>query len=166
MDIGDRFKFARIHILKMTQPEICKELNIASRTTISNWENKRAKPPMKYLHMISNKFNINFNWLISGNGDPNSTIQTSNLGKSYNNFDMNNIANNGDINYVKNMPNSSDITVNNSLSSATNINNENTKKTIKIKIYDKLLEFGKMKKEGLLSEEEFQEIKETLLSGD
>ena len=166
MDIGDRFKEARLFIIRKTHKEILDELGLSSRTTVSNWENKRAKPPLKYLKKLCEKYDLNLNWLLTGDGSPTKTEKAS---SDRGTQTSNNIINKGQIGDNSGNVRISNIGgVNNKISSNKNIvtKNNTPPKPPTSSNQDtttKLLEIVKLWKEGVLTDEEFKIIKEDLL---
>ncbi|MEA2029328.1 MAG: helix-turn-helix transcriptional regulator [Campylobacterota bacterium] len=76
-----------------------------SQKTISNWESGRNEPDINFLNVLSNKWAININWLLTGKGemhlsDCNSThIETKQRGENNVSNALNfNGQNNGTIN--------------------------------------------------------------------
>ena len=62
----DRLKYVRWQ-LGYTQDEFSQFLNI-SKPTLVRYEAGGRKPDADFLHILMTRFNININWLISGNG--------------------------------------------------------------------------------------------------
>jgi len=62
----DRLKYVRWQ-LGYTQDEFSKFLNI-SKPTLVRYESGGRKPDADFLNILMTRFNININWLISGNG--------------------------------------------------------------------------------------------------
>jgi hypothetical protein len=139
---------------------------LSSRTTVSNWENKRAKPPLKYLKKLCEKYDLNLNWLLTGEGSATKTgeaseysrTQTSqniiNKGQIGNNCGNVRISNTGDVN--KNIPPKKNIVTNYNTSPKSPTTGTQDTAT-------KLLEIVKLLKEGLITDEEFKIVKEGLL---
>lgn len=55
-------------IVGLDQNEFGRALGISSRDTISRWERNLNFPPADILQRMNEKFGININWLITGNG--------------------------------------------------------------------------------------------------
>ncbi len=66
MNIGERIKSIRGNL---TQKEFAKQIN-ADQSTVQNWENKNKLPKGDILQRIQEIFNVNINWLLTGDGDP------------------------------------------------------------------------------------------------
>ena len=84
--LNERIKYLRKDILHLTQVEFGKKIGIAC-TTVTGWEKRNMKPSETALKMICSEFNVNYNWLIDGDGDifiedDNSTIEL--LKRDYN----------------------------------------------------------------------------------
>ena len=68
-EIGKRISQLR-NIIGITQPELAKVLEVKrGAPTISNWENGISIPDVAQLSKISELYNINLNWLITGQGE-------------------------------------------------------------------------------------------------
>ncbi|HEU18119.1 MAG TPA: helix-turn-helix domain-containing protein [Deltaproteobacteria bacterium] len=68
-EIGKRISQLRDN-LGITQPELAKVLDIKrGAPTISNWENGISVPDVTHLSKISELYNVNLNWLITGKGE-------------------------------------------------------------------------------------------------
>ncbi len=65
--LGNRLKLIRKN-LEFTQKEFANVINVPF-TAISKYERDEIKPSSIILERIHNKFNININWLITGEGD-------------------------------------------------------------------------------------------------
>ncbi|MCP4146211.1 MAG: helix-turn-helix transcriptional regulator [bacterium] len=66
-EVGRRFRRFRESIEK-AQYELAEELGI-SQSTIANIERGKAFPNINYLHNFYHKYNLNINWLITGEGE-------------------------------------------------------------------------------------------------
>jgi len=66
--IGERLKSAR-EKLNLDQGKFAKELGAGGRTTISQWERGISFPSANILKTIHEKFGIDINWLLTGEGD-------------------------------------------------------------------------------------------------
>ncbi len=64
--IGDRVRYIRS---SLEQPEFAKEIGV-TRNTVSGYENNNIIPSGKALLQMHEKFGININWLLSGEGEP------------------------------------------------------------------------------------------------
>lgn len=67
-NIADKIKYIRVHIMKMTQEEFGKQLNV-TRNTIKNWENKISKPHIGYMILISSLCGVSIDYLLFDNLD-------------------------------------------------------------------------------------------------
>jgi len=67
MDIGERLKKAR-QSLGLSQIEIAEVLGFQSNF-LSNIERGAKKPPKKLIELLSSRYKINANWLLTGEGD-------------------------------------------------------------------------------------------------
>lgn len=65
--IGDRIRFLRQGIHKVTQQELADATGI-SRGNLSNYEQDRFKPASDAIIAIANYFNVSTDWLLTGNG--------------------------------------------------------------------------------------------------
>jgi len=54
--------------LGFSQDKISAELNVP-QTTYSNWERGRNEPPLEVLSTFCERYNINLNWLLTGQGE-------------------------------------------------------------------------------------------------
>ena len=63
---ADRIKFIRGSLTKV---EFCRESGI-NRNTLLQWETNKAFPNVEKLQKIHEKFKVNINWLLSGEGNP------------------------------------------------------------------------------------------------
>ena len=161
--IGLRFKEARKNIIKINQPDLCEKLGISSRTTISNWETNRAQPTLKYLQAMSDMFDINLHWLLTGEGSPTKTAKVSTYNSSKKIINKGQIGNISGNMRISNMGN-----VNNNNSSNKNVvTNYNSPPkpptTNNLDVSDKLLKFVELLEKGLITDEEFKIVKEGLL---
>ena len=64
--IGDRIKFIRG---SLTQVEFCKKLGVF-KNTLQKWEANGHFPDFESLLKLHEKFKVNINWLLSGEGNP------------------------------------------------------------------------------------------------
>jgi len=64
--LGDRLKFIRGSLTKI---EFARALGI-NRNTLLNYETNKGLPDFERLQKIHEKFKVNINWLISGEGKP------------------------------------------------------------------------------------------------
>jgi len=62
---ADRIKFIRG---SLTQVEFCRKLGI-NRNTLIKYETKKGFPDFERLQKIHEKFKVNINWLITGEGN-------------------------------------------------------------------------------------------------
>ena len=68
MDTGERIKYLRKEILKMTQQEFSDSINI-SRSNLANIETGKVDLTDRVSSDISKKHDINLEWLINGSGE-------------------------------------------------------------------------------------------------
>ena len=66
--IHERIKYLRKDILHLTQIDFGKKIGIAG-TTVTGWEKRNMKPSETALKTICNEFNVNYNWLVDGDGN-------------------------------------------------------------------------------------------------
>lgn len=66
--IGDRIKYLRKDILKLTQQEFANKL-FMSTSNISRYEKNEHEFSERMINLICKEFNINKNWLVNGIGD-------------------------------------------------------------------------------------------------
>ncbi len=66
MSIGERLKFIR-QDKKLTAKKLAEILNIPVRT-IGGYERNENPPNEKFLKLLSEKLNVNINWLLTGYG--------------------------------------------------------------------------------------------------
>ena len=66
MSIGERLKFIR-QDKKLTAKKLAEILNIPVRT-IGGYESNENPPNEKFLKLLSEKLNVNINWLLTGYG--------------------------------------------------------------------------------------------------
>jgi len=66
MSIGNRVRYIRD---SLSQPKFAKEIGV-TRNTVSGYENNNIIPSGKALLQMHEKFGININWLLSGEGEP------------------------------------------------------------------------------------------------
>ena len=66
MDFGERLVKAR-KTLDYNQNDFAKKLEIASQS-LGRYEKNKVKPSIEFIHKLTDVFNINSNWLISGKG--------------------------------------------------------------------------------------------------
>ena len=65
--IGERFRTFR-ESLRKTQKEVADELDIY-QSTVTNIEKGKTFPKISYLTYLYQKYNLNQNWIITGDGD-------------------------------------------------------------------------------------------------
>ena len=65
MTLGNRIKYVRGDL---RQDEFAEILG-AKRNTVSAWECNLIKPGATYLLRVYEEFNVNINWLLSGEGE-------------------------------------------------------------------------------------------------
>jgi transcriptional regulator with XRE-family HTH domain len=66
---GERFKEVR-EALSLDQKAFGKAMGVAGRDTISRWERGLGFPSANILAVMRQKYRINIDWLISGEGEP------------------------------------------------------------------------------------------------
>jgi len=67
-EIGKRLRWVRKN-LRLSQRELADKLGFAQRT-ISSWEKGEREIPIRALSVLKEQFNININWLLTGEGEP------------------------------------------------------------------------------------------------
>ena len=67
-EIKDRIKKIR-HSLKLTQRQLADQLGIGWET-VAGWEQGKIKPGHARLYVIADKFGVNLDWLLKGEGLP------------------------------------------------------------------------------------------------
>ncbi|EKE03528.1 MAG: hypothetical protein ACD_20C00191G0005 [uncultured bacterium] len=67
MSIGNRLKQVRQN-KKLTVEEFSQIVNIPART-LGGYEREERKPPLEFLEILKNKFNVNINWLLTSEGE-------------------------------------------------------------------------------------------------
>ena len=67
MSLGQRMKHART-LKKMTQSFVAETIGIDD-TTISKYENDKSEPDLATIRKMSELYDTNVNWLITGKGD-------------------------------------------------------------------------------------------------
>ncbi len=67
MLIGDRLKKFR-NYLKLTQRSVAETLN-CNQATIADYEKGRILPSIKVLYNITENYNLDINWLLTGKGE-------------------------------------------------------------------------------------------------
>ena len=65
-NLGARLKLARKKV-KLSQIEMAEKVGITQHT-FSNYENSKRFPDSRFLHNLRASYNVNLNWLISGDG--------------------------------------------------------------------------------------------------
>ena len=65
--VGERLKLIRQKLM-LSQQDLANILNV-NQKTISHWEQARNEPSIKALRTLCSKFNINLNWLLTGEGE-------------------------------------------------------------------------------------------------
>lgn len=68
-NIGDRLKYLRKYLLKLTQSELGEKIGVTG-FTISDIEKGKRKLTDRNLTAICDKFNVNKDWLENGIGEP------------------------------------------------------------------------------------------------
>lgn len=69
MTQGERLKELRKNILGLTMEAFGDKLGVA-KNTISQWENGKNNIPESMLKAVCREFNVNYFWLIEGDGEP------------------------------------------------------------------------------------------------
>ncbi len=67
MCFHERFKKVR-KTIKIAQEQLAKEFNLKQRA-VSYWETGDNEPPLNVLTVFCSKYNVNINWLLTGEGD-------------------------------------------------------------------------------------------------
>lgn len=68
--IGDRLKYLRIDILRLSQEEMAGLMGAKARQTIADYETNKTIPNVIQLKQICDKYpTISFDWLVSGEGE-------------------------------------------------------------------------------------------------
>ncbi|MDD2649819.1 MAG: helix-turn-helix transcriptional regulator [Candidatus Cloacimonetes bacterium] len=65
--LGDRLRQVRKR-LKLTQSELSDKISV-SQGTYNRYENNVIEPNMQFLHIFCHDYNVNLNWLITGQGE-------------------------------------------------------------------------------------------------
>ena len=66
MDIADKLKYHRKHVMNMKQKELAPLIGV-SVATLKKWENRENTPNVNHLIMISMACNVSLNYLINDN---------------------------------------------------------------------------------------------------
>lgn len=66
--IAERIKFARVNLRKKSQVWLAKELGM-TQSNISLWELGKHTPAPEQLMQIAHALEINYKWLLDGDGD-------------------------------------------------------------------------------------------------
>ena len=86
MEIGERIRYLRKNILHLTQDEFAPRIRI-SRSNVGNIETGRIGATDRVIEDICSEFNVNMEWLESGEGGDDSIfIKTTASEKAYNRF--------------------------------------------------------------------------------
>lgn len=86
MEINERIRYLRKNKLNLTQQEFSEALNI-SRSNMGNIEIGRIALTDRVISDICDKYNVNENWLRTGEGgDKNIFVEVSPYEKAYNRF--------------------------------------------------------------------------------
>lgn len=67
MNTADRLKALRKHF-KLNQQEFADKLKMA-KITVAKWETSASNLPTNTALLICEKFNVNYDWLMNGDGD-------------------------------------------------------------------------------------------------
>ena len=67
MNTADRLKALRKHF-KLNQQEFADKIKMA-KITVAKWETSASNLPTNTALLICEKFNVNYDWLMYGNGD-------------------------------------------------------------------------------------------------
>ena len=68
IEVGLRFKTFR-KLLGLSQQSLAKVLGYAQRT-ISDWERGRLEIPIQVLITLKQRYGLNIDWLLTGEGEP------------------------------------------------------------------------------------------------
>ncbi|MCK9473346.1 helix-turn-helix transcriptional regulator [Sulfurimonas sp.] len=67
MNFGERLVKAR-EILGFNQSEFAKEIDLAAQS-LARYEKNKVNPSVEFITKLTNMFNINSNWLLTGKGE-------------------------------------------------------------------------------------------------
>ena len=67
--IGQRLKYLRENLLKLSQSELAKALGV-KRTTLASWEQGKSEINYEIANKLLKQFRVNINWLLTGVGTP------------------------------------------------------------------------------------------------
>lgn len=90
MSINERFKYLRKEILHKTQLEFAKVLDM-SHAGISKIENGNTTLTEKNIKIICKEFNVNYAWLINGDGDIFNTFEKSLIDRLVDEYDLSDV---------------------------------------------------------------------------
>jgi len=65
-DLGSRLRELR-KTMKISQGEMARHLEITQHSVL-NYESSKRYPDARLLYLIRDKFNVNLNWLVNGDG--------------------------------------------------------------------------------------------------
>lgn len=69
MTLSDRIKKVRIDA-GLDQSSFAAEVGIKSAVVVSMWETGQTRPGKARLYVVADKFNVNVDWLLDGDGEP------------------------------------------------------------------------------------------------
>lgn len=90
MSIHSRIKELRKEHLHLTQVEFGKRVGAAG-STVTGWEKYGASPSESAIKMICKEFNVNYAWLVYGEGDIFNTIEQTLIDRLVDEYQLNNI---------------------------------------------------------------------------
>jgi len=90
MTINDRFKYLRKKILNKTQLELANVLDM-THAGISKIESEKTGLTEKNIKIICKEFNVNYAWLVYGEGEIFNTIQKTLIDRLSDEYELNDI---------------------------------------------------------------------------
>lgn len=66
--LGDRIKYVREQILRLTQSDLAHKLGFKSKVTISNWEKNNGEPEVHILLTLVKLADVSLYWLLANEG--------------------------------------------------------------------------------------------------
>lgn len=63
MDIADKIKYTRINVVKISQGDFAKSINV-TRNTVKNWESGISKPTVNHILLISILWGLSTDYLL------------------------------------------------------------------------------------------------------
>lgn len=88
--MNERVKHLRKDVLKISQLEFGKRISV-SDTTISKVENGTSVLTERNIKMICKEFNVNYAWLVNGEGDIFNTIKETLIDRLVDEYQLNDI---------------------------------------------------------------------------